>query len=235
MELLNVLLSAIFSLVALFVITKLIGNRQVSQLSLFDYINGITIGSIAAEMATALENDVFKPLIALAVYGLLTALISVLTNKSLILRRFFGGEAIVLFDNGTLYRKNLTRSKMDIYEFLFLLRNQGYFHLKDIQTVILESNGRLSVLPTAQSRPCCPNDFSISLTPEKVELVLVVDGVILKDNLKASGNNETWLKTQLHAHNISNLRDVALATCDGDNTLHAYRKCEKGSRRDWFQ
>lgn len=235
MELLNVFFSALGSLVALFFLTKLIGNRQVSQLSMFDYINGITIGSIAAEMATALEEDFLKPLLALFVYCSACALIAVLTNKSEKANRFFSGKSMVLLDNGIIYRQNLKHAKIDISEFLFLLRNQGYFHLQDIETVILEPNGRISVLETADVRPVCPQDLKLSTERERPELTLILDGTVLTGNLKASGNDDIWLSRQLHEKGAKQPKDVVLATCDASNTLHVYLKNDKKTKRDMFQ
>ena len=81
MDLLNVTAASIGSIIALFLLTKLIGNKQMSQLNLFDYINGITIGSIAAEMATSLESDFLKPLLAMGIYALATVLSDLASNR----------------------------------------------------------------------------------------------------------------------------------------------------------
>ena len=99
MDLLNVALTSIGSIIVLFLLTKLIGNRQMSELNMFDYINGITIGSIAAEMATSLEDDFLKPLLAMIIYGVVTVLISILANKNIKLRRFLNGKTLVLYKN----------------------------------------------------------------------------------------------------------------------------------------
>ena len=107
MEILKICLTSILAIIELFLMTKLMGKRQISQLSLFDYINGITIGSITAEMAFSPLKDFWKPAVAIAVFGLFAVLFSVLSDKSVIFRRFFLGKAIILMDNGTLYRKNL--------------------------------------------------------------------------------------------------------------------------------
>ena len=115
------------SLVILFILTKLMGNREMSQLTMFDYIIGITIGSIAAEMATSLENDFMEPVVAMIVYGLITISISYITSKSLKLRRFFTGKSKILLDNGKLYRKNFKSSKIDLNDFLMECRINRIF------------------------------------------------------------------------------------------------------------
>ena len=114
MELLKIAITAFGSIVALFLLTKIMGDRQMSELSMFDYINSITIGSIAAEMATSLNGDYLKPLMAMIVYGLVSLGISYFTCKSIVLRRFFEGHSIVLYQDGRLNEKNLLKVKIDI-------------------------------------------------------------------------------------------------------------------------
>ena len=105
MDLLNIALTSIGSIIVLFLLTKLIGNRQMSELNMFDYINGITIGSIAAEMATSLEGDFLKPLLAMIIYGVVTVLISILANKNIKLRRFFNGKTLILYKSPYRYER----------------------------------------------------------------------------------------------------------------------------------
>lgn len=127
MDILKIISLSLGSLVILFLLTKLMGNKELSQLTMFDYIVGITIGSIAAEMSTSLENDFLEPVVAMVVYGLITVLISYITSKSLNMRRFFNGKSKVLLDNGKLYRKNFKASNLDINEFLMECRINRIF------------------------------------------------------------------------------------------------------------
>ena len=136
----QITLTALGSLAALFLLTKLSGNKQVSQMNLFDYVMGITIGSIAAEMASELESPL-RPLWAMVVYGLTAWGIALLTNRSIRVRRFITGKPLILMDSGVIYRKNLRRARMDLNEFLMYCRVSGYFDLNQIQTAILEHNG----------------------------------------------------------------------------------------------
>ena len=199
MELLHVFLTSVGSVVFLFILTKLLGNKQMSQLSMFDYINGITIGSIAAEMATALEDDFLLPMIGMAVYTAAALLISLVASHSIKLRKFLIGRPLILYDNGKLYRECMKKAKLDLNEFLTECRNNGYFNLSEIQTAILETNGKISILPAASSRPVPPADMNLSPAQEKLPVNLIIDGSVLADNLKAIGKNEKWLQNQLHA------------------------------------
>lgn len=235
MELLHVFFTSIGSVIALFILTKIMGNRQMSQLSMFDYINGITIGSIAAEMATSLEDDFMKPLIAMVVYALLSLSIAIITNKSIKLRRLITGEMLILFDSGKIYEANLKKARLDVSEFLTLCRNSGYFDIANLQTAILEANGKVSFLPLTAQRPVTPTDLNLSPTQEKLVVNVIMDGKILPDNLKYTGNNEEWLEKQLRAQGFSKVEEVFLATCDCENTLNVYVKVEKPRTRDPFE
>lgn len=234
MELLNVFLSSIGSLIALFFLAKLMGNKQMSELNMFDYITGITIGSIAAEMATSLENDFLKPLLAMVIYALISILLSYISTHTIKLRRLINGRAIFLYDKGKIYKKNLHVAKLDVNEMLAQCRIMGYFSLEDIETIILESNGKLSVLPKAQKRPCTPADLAISVSKDRPETVVVLEGEILVNNLRYTGNDKNWLSKQLQNQNVS-LKDVFIASCNSDNMLNVYVSLNEKHVNDIFQ
>lgn len=235
MEYLQIFFTSIGSLIILFFLTKLLGNKEMSQLSLFDYINGITIGSIAAEMATALETNFLYPLLAMIIYALAVFLLAILTSKSIKLRRFLSGKSMILFDNGKIYKGNLKKSKIELSEMLVQARINGYFDLNDIETAILESNGRLSFLPKSTSRPLTPKDMNLSPETKKLVINIIMDGKILSDNLKFSGNNKIWLQRKLKEQGIHRIKDVFLATCDSKNNLTVYRQIYKPLTRDVFE
>lgn len=234
MEILQICLISLGSIVVLFILTKIMGYRQMSQLSMFDYINGITIGSITAEMATSLE-DFRKPLTAMIIYTLVVVLISKINEKSITLRRIITGKPIILLDNGKLYFKNLKHARIDLGEFMVRCRNSGYFDISKIQTAILEANGKISFLPLATERPTTPKD--LNLNPEQDTMVanVIMDGEIQKENLKHTGNDETWLNHQLHAHGISKISEVFLATCDNKNKLNVYVKIKEPFTKDMLE
>ena len=153
MEILHTIIVSAGSIIALFILTKLMGYRQMSQLSMFDYINGITIGSIAAEMATSLENDFMQPLLAMIIYAGTAILLSRLSEISVPLRRIIVGKPALLMNKGKLYEKNMKKARLDLGEFLTQCRIAGYFDLSELQSVIMEPNGHMSFLPKADNRP----------------------------------------------------------------------------------
>ena len=223
MDYLQVLLTTLLSVVTLFLLAKLMGNKQMNQLSMFDYIVGITIGSIAADLAFDLEGVQFK-FLSMVIYGLLACLISVLTNKSLKLRRLITGKPILLFDNDTLYRKNFVRARMDLNDFLSLARVNGYYSLQDISTAMLEINGQVSFLPKSIKRPLSPEDLGLMPVQEHTQVNLVQDGILMHENLKKIGRSETWLLEKLAEKNVRSLKAVFLACLDTNDTFTVYGK-----------
>ena len=235
MDIIKIISLSLGSLVILFVLTKIMGNREMSQLTMFDYIVSITIGSIAAEMATSLENDFMEPVVAMIVYGLVTVFISYITCKSLNMRRFFTGRAKILLDNGRLYRKNFKSAKIDLNDFLMECRVNGYFNLSDIQTAILEPNGKISFLAKSLKRPATPEDLNLSPEQENIVINVILDGVLLKENLDKTGNNINWLENNLKKQGITDIKKVFLATCDNQNNLSVYVKLDKKNNHDFFE
>lgn len=224
MDLLKICFSSAFSLIAMFVLIKILGNRQMSQLSMFDYVNGITVGSIAAEMATSLENDFMKPLVAMLVYTLLMYLLSITCSKSMKARTIINGKSLLLYQNGKLIEENFKKAKLDINEFLTQCRINGYFNIADLDTAMIETNGHISFIPLSQKRAATTEDLSLSVPQEKPVFNIIIDGKIMYDNLKASGNNKTWLDNNLKKQKYSEISKIFLATCDSDNNLSVYTK-----------
>lgn len=234
MDVLKICGTATASVIVLFLLTKLMGQKQISQLSLFDYINGITIGSIAAEMATALEQDFWLPLTAMVIYTLFSLLIAVLERKSIKLNKFFVGNPNILLENGVLYEKNLRRAHLSVTEFLSQCRIGGFFNLSDIQCAILEPNGSISFLPKGDMRPVTPADMQIAAAPSTLLPNVIVDGEIFCANLHALGLNEAWLLKQLEKQGVSSPADVFLATVDAQKQLSVYKKIAENDAREPF-
>ena len=224
MDILKILFLSLGSLIVLFILTKLMGNREMSQLSIFDYIISITIGSIAAEMSTSLENNFIEPLVAMIVYALSTIIISYITVHSLKLREILTGKSLILYDNGKLYRENFKKAKLDLNEFLMQCRTNGYFSLSDLQTVVLESNGKISFLPNTLKRPATPEDLNLSPKQDFLKTNLILDGIVLEENLRFTGHDKQWLKEQIKKQGIYDFKQIFLATYDSNNDLSVYIK-----------
>lgn len=232
---LEVIIVSTASIAIMFLLTKLMGNRQVSELTMFDYINGITFGSIAAEMATIGIDEFIKPFTAMITYAVIVTLISVSVHKSIIMRRIFSGKSVIIYSDGKLYKKNLIKVKIDLNELLSQCRVNGFFSLDDIQTIVFEENGKISILPKSQARPLNPEDMGINVNKASLQAAVVIDGNIMYENLKHTGNDEAWLNKELSRLGYSSAKKVFLALVDGNNTLYTYNADESKNKNDIFQ
>ncbi len=223
MPVLTLCLTTVGSFAVLFLVAKFIGHKQIAQLDFFDYITGITIGSIAAEMATELEEP-WKPLISMVIYGGITLSLSLISSRFPRSRKYLNGTPTILMDHGKLYYENLKKARLDLSEFLVLCRQQGYFDLTTIQTAIFEYNGKLTILPVTTQRPVTPQDLGLNPDQELIFTELIMDGRILEDNLHRMGLDRTWLDKQLNRHHISSAREVFLAVCDRNLKFVFFKK-----------
>ena len=221
MELMKILLASVVSYAALFLCAKVVGRKQISQLDFMDYITGITIGSIAAELATDLEN-MWKPLVAMAIYTLATwamARLSLSLSRS---RKYLNGSPVIVMDNGKLYRENMRQAKLELSDFMVMCRQQGFFNLADIQTAVYEYNGQLTILPVSARRPLTPEDMKLSSQQETILSEVIMDGRVLGENLRRMGLDEKWLARQLRSQGIDGPQSVFLALCDREKHLSCY-------------
>ena len=209
MDIIKVILTALLSVAALFIITKFMGHKQVAQLDFFDYVSGITIGSIGAELATELEEP-YKPLIALCVWGGVSILLSLIAHKMPRTRKYINGTPTILMNQGRIYRKNLKKAKLDLSELMLLCREQGYFDLDDIQTAVFEHNGKLSILPRAESRPITPGDLDITPKATHIGVEVIMDGRVMGENLARMGRDGRWLIKQLERQGYNSEKEILL-------------------------
>ena len=221
MDIIKVILSTLLSAIVIFITAKIMGHKQVGQLDFFDYITGITIGSIAAELATELEAP-WKPLIAVIIYGTISVLLSIITNKFQKTRKYINGTPTIIMNNGKLYRQNMKKAKLDLSEFMVMCRQLGYFNLNDIKTAVFEYNGRLSILPVSNKRPANPYDMNITPDEETIFTEVIMDGRILDENLKRMGLDIIWLEKQLKAQGHHSAKEIYLGLCDNNNQLSLF-------------
>lgn len=218
----QVALTSLFSLGMMFLVTRWGGKRQIAQMSPFDYLNAVTVGSIAAEMATNLEAW-YRPFTALLIYGAVTWAVEVSACKSVAMRSFWSGRSLILMDNGVISKTNLGRATIDLNEFLAQARIAGFFDLNEIQTAILENNGQISFLPRSANRPVTPQDLQLAPGQTSAWYDLILDGRLMEDNLREAGHDEAWLSGQLHKAGIGQRGEVFYAACDKQNRFFACR------------
>ena len=222
MEILKIIGLSLGSIIVLFILTKIVGQREMSGLSIFDFMIAITIGSIAAEMSTSLEDNFIQPLIAMIIYAIVTLIISFINMKSVKLRPIFSGKTLILYDNGTLFKENFKKAKIDLNEFLSQCRTNGYFNLSDIKTALLEENGKISFLTYSDKRPTNASDFNMKPNEDGIVTNLILDGKIMENNLKELKLDRLWLDETLQEQGITKIDNIFLATYDVNGNLSVY-------------
>lgn len=218
------IIRGLVALVVLFSITRLMGKKQISQLSLFDYAIGISIGSFSAEVALNLDNHAINGLVSIVIFGFVAWFISLISIHNMTARRFFTGEPTVVIQDGKIIEKQIKKSNITIHDVLQYARAAGHFDIGEIAYAVLEANGTMSFLPKGKHKPVTMQDMK--LVPDKPGLYanVIIDRIIMKNNLKNINKDREWLLRELEKQGYSSERDVFLATVDINKNLAVYVK-----------
>lgn len=222
-EITNVILRTLFVLVLIFFLFKLMGKKQVSQMSMFDYIAGITIGSIVADICLDIEKNFIAGLICLLFFCISDIIISYLSLKSSYLRSFFNGKEVPLITNGKINRENMSKNKITINILQTEARLMGYFNLDEINNAILEPSGMISFEPKEKVKPVTKKDMGVTSSNKGLVYNLIVDGEILEENLYHAKKDQKWLKHEIKVRG-KKLEDILLLTIDGEEKINIYLK-----------
>ncbi|MCS3600247.1 uncharacterized membrane protein YcaP (DUF421 family) [Bacillus sp. JUb91] len=218
-----VILRSVFILIVLFTITKCLGKRQISHLSLFEYIAGMTIGSIAAQVSTGLDQKFFHGVFAILTFASLPFFVGILSLKNKTARDFFEGKSTVLIKDGKVLEDNLKKEKYTSDELLELLRGNGAFSIAEVEFAVLEPSGELNVLLKKDSQPLTAKNLGLKVPNEKEPQNVIMDGNVLDEPLSASGHNRAWLHSELEKLGIV-IENVFLGQIDsyGQLTIDIY-------------
>ena len=233
-EALSIIPRSIVSLVALFIATKILGKKQISQLSLFDYCIGISIGNFTAEMILVLDSQLINGVVAILTFGIMGYLISFLTMKSITLRKLFFGIPTVIMQEGKINYKALRKVNIDINDFLEQTRNAGYFDISEIAYAVMEANGKISILPKDQYKQ--PTKKDLSLKEEKTSLPanIIIDGNLMTENIQNTDKPEKWFIHELKIKGYTSYENILLATYS-NNSLNIYKKNENINTKEYLE
>ena len=223
-QLVIVSIRSVVSLTVLFIITKIIGKKQISQLSLFDYVIGISIGNFAAEATINPEIQFLNGILSILIYGLISYIVSYLTIKSIVLRRIFTGTPTILIQKGNILEKNLKKVKFDINDLLEECRSNGYFNIAEIEYAVMEAKGTLSILPKSENQPLTIKDMKLKSKKQGLVANIIIDSKIMKNNLEHMNKNTKWLEKELKIKGYHDLSNILLATLDIDEKLTVYER-----------
>ncbi|EKN65317.1 hypothetical protein BABA_21016 [Neobacillus bataviensis LMG 21833] len=218
-----IIFRSLIFLLLLFITTKVLGKKQISELSFFEYVAGITIGSIAGEVVTGLEANMYHGALAIAVFGFITFLSNYLSIKSKKFSDFVEGKGTVVIQDGKILENNLKKEKYTIDELSALLRQKNIFKVADVEFAVLEPRGNLSALLKKENQPLTPKDLQMKMPNEKEPQTIIMDGNIVDEALRCAGKGRGWLYTELEKLGVT-LDNVFLGQVDsyGDITVDLY-------------
>jgi uncharacterized membrane protein YcaP (DUF421 family) len=207
------------------------GKKQISQLSFFDYVVGITIGSIAATLSVDDTITYSRGITALVIWAISPIAISYINLKSMRARRIFEGIPTILIQNGRIIKSNLKKEKIHLNDLLEELRIKGVFNIEDVEFAILETSGKMSVQLRSQEQPVTPSDLNIPTHYKGLTANLIIDGKIMHDNLNLVGLDENWLTNELHKKDIQSADQVFLASLNTTGSLYIQLKKDKEAKQ----
>lgn len=212
-------------------ITKLMGQREVGRLTLFDFVISITIGSISASPLSSSSQNLIPALISITVLGTLHITFAYIALKNAKFRRIVQEEPLVLIQNGTILEDTLRKARYNLDDLLSELRLKNVPDPADVEFAILEPTGRLSVVPKSQARPVLPRDLQLSTAYEGLPSVLIEDGNVLQDNLNENKLSEDWLREELENLGITDPNAVMIAVLNTRGQLYVSKKGQ--SNDEW--
>ncbi|MDM5231247.1 DUF421 domain-containing protein [Lysinibacillus pakistanensis] len=217
----EMILRATLSFFALLILARILGKKQLGQLTFFHYTTGITFGSIASEIAAQAETPFTDGLIALIWWSVLTYLMTIITIKSKKARVLIDDKPTIVIQNGLILESALKKNRLHMDELTMMLREQAVFSVQDVQYALLETTGKLSVLPKPAEQPATKQDVKADVTPPSyIPTEVVSDGQLIYENLVELELTEDWLLKKLKKQNVQSVEDVYFAQVQANGSLY---------------
>ncbi|MGG3393553.1 DUF421 domain-containing protein, partial [Bacillus subtilis] len=196
-EWLDIAVRSVLFVALLFFITKWLGKKQISELTFFEYVTGISIGNIGAEVAIGLERNIFHGIIGIVIFAVIPFFAGLISLKSKRFRNFIEGKATVFIKDGKIMEDNLKKERYTTDELLDLLRKKDVFQVSDVEFAVLEATGDLSVMLKKENQPLTAKDINLKVASIKEPQTIIMDGTIMDEPLATIGRSRAWLQTEL--------------------------------------
>jgi uncharacterized membrane protein YcaP (DUF421 family) len=213
-ELILILIRSIVAFLILFLMARIMGKKQISQLTFFDYCVGITIGSIAATMSVDQNVKALNGVMSLLIWGLFPILLAYFGMKSNTFSNISDGKATILIKKGEILEGNMKKNLLNLNELMLLLREKNIFKVSDVEMAVLETNGQLSVMLKTEKQPVDAKMLGIPVEQEHGPTILIMDGKPMKKSLEKLGYTIEWLHGEVQKQGASEIKDVFLAQID---------------------
>ncbi len=205
--------------VLLVFLARVMGKKLLSQMTFFDFVVGITIGTISAAYVD-LSIKGAMVLVSPVILTLAVIATDYLTLKNRPVRKLLEGEPVVIIQNGRILENNMSKIRYNLDDLEMQLREKSVFDLTDIEFAVMEPNGQLSVLKKSQSLPVTPNDLKLKTNYKGLSTEIIMDGEVVEQNLAQNNLNFQWLYKELRKHNVDDISRVVLASLSTDGTLY---------------
>ena len=223
----EIIIRSIIMFLVLFGIVKVLGKKQIKNLTLYDYVLSITIGSIAADSIISLDVPIFDGVIALLVFGLIGYIVSIISFHSHTIEELLDGEPLVLFENDNFNYPNLETAKLSVGKVLENCRLKGCFDINELDCAVLEPSGDISVLLKGQNQPITSKDLKNTVTKnspkQTLSHLIVVDGQLDESELKKAKKTKTWLNKYIKDKKLK-LENITLLAVDKNNKSTLFNK-----------
>ncbi|MBC2425502.1 YetF domain-containing protein, partial [Clostridium beijerinckii] len=208
-------------------LTRLMGRKLISQMTFFDFVVGVSMGSMVANLSIGSKNTPITAPTSLITFAILTILTGLMSIKSFKVRKIINSEPVVLINSGHIVQSNMKRVRITIEQLTMQLREKNIFSLADVEFAILETNGQLSVLPKSDKIPLTPSHMNIPTTGMGLMKDIIIDGNIIKENLEAAKFDMQWLQSQLTMNGIQNASDVFYAGVNNTKNIYLSKKSDR--------
>ncbi len=202
------ILRTIIMYIFVVVTLRLMGKRQIGELEASELVVTIIISEIAALPITDLGVPMAGSILAILILLVLEICLSQLAYHSVVIRTALYGKPSMFYSEGKLHQQEMKKQRFNVGDLMEELRNQGIVSLDQVDYVIMETNGKVSVILSARENPITPEDLGLPVSPIPMVYVIVDNGNLISSNLKRLGLNENWLRNQLKENNLNDVRDI---------------------------
>jgi uncharacterized membrane protein YcaP (DUF421 family) len=207
------------------ILSRMLGKKQLSQLTFFNYITGITIGSVAANAINMYLYTTIDDYIALIVFCILTIISGFISLKSVSLRTIIDGEPTIVIKKGKINERALNKLKLNIDDLNMLLREKNIFSITEVYYALLETNGKLSVLKNEPEKQVTKKEINIyEENPDFIPTKIIVDGQLIRKNLKELNLSESWIKRELKNKGIDKYKEILYAEVLPNKSIYIKKK-----------
>lgn len=218
MNISEMLIRTFVTFFVLYILSRVLGKKLISRMTFFDFVAGVTLGSIAGSLIYSSNISLFVAISGLVCFALLAFVLDMGTFKFLRFGKIANGEPMVLIQNGMIREREMAKAHLTMNELLFLLRKKDAFYLDEVDLAIWETDGTLSVLKKVQNQPLTrthQNEKQRGLT-----YTLIMDGKIMEENLKIAGKEKSWLLSTIREHGYHKVSEVSI--CEVDELEQVY-------------